>query len=81
MKIRLLIFVALICPLSVQASTVLYDNGTVVVDDVLADPNDLWVGPADLTRVNGFELKTEGQNIFSFSHVDFRLLLGLSVCF
>ena len=43
-----------------QASTVLYNNETVVVDEVLSDPNDLWVKPSDLTRVNGFVLKPEG---------------------
>ncbi|HIG43891.1 MAG TPA: hypothetical protein EYQ14_25675 [Gammaproteobacteria bacterium] len=43
-----------------QASTVLYHNATIVVDEVLPDPNDLWVKPSDLTRVNGFVLKPEG---------------------
>ena len=43
-----------------QAVTVLYDGRAVVVEKTLADPNDLWVVPADLPRVNGFELKPEG---------------------
>ena len=43
-----------------QAVTVLYDGRVVVVEKTLADPNDLWVVPADLPRVNGFELKPEG---------------------
>ena len=40
--------------------TVLYDDQVIEVDQTLADPNDLWVIPADLPRVNGFELKPEG---------------------
>ena len=43
-----------------QAVTVLYDGRVVVVEQTLADPNDLWVVPEDLPRVNGFELKPEG---------------------
>ena len=43
-----------------QAVTVLYDGRVVVVEKTLADPNDLWIVPADLPRVNGFELKPEG---------------------
>ena len=43
-----------------QAMTVLYDGRVVVVEKTLADPNDLWIVPADLPRVNGFELKPEG---------------------
>ncbi len=59
MKIFLLL-VAFCIALPLQASTVLYNNNTVLVDEVLPDPNDLWVKPADLTRVNGFVLKPEG---------------------
>ncbi len=40
--------------------TVLYDDKVVEIERTLADPNDLWVVPADLPRVNGFELKPEG---------------------
>ncbi len=40
--------------------TVLYDDQVIEVERTLADPNDLWVVPADLPRVNGFELKPEG---------------------
>lgn len=41
-------------------ATVLYNGQTVVVEQTLSDPTDLWVMPADLPRVNGFELKPEG---------------------
>ncbi len=57
---NLIVFVALCFAIPLQASTVLYNNATIVVDDVLPDPNDLWVQPTDLTRVNGFALKPEG---------------------
>jgi hypothetical protein len=40
--------------------TVLYDDQVIEVERTLADPNDLWVVPSDLPRVNGFELKPEG---------------------
>ena len=43
-----------------QAVTVLYADRVITVDRTLADPNDLWVVPEDLPRVNGFELKPEG---------------------
>ena len=43
-----------------QSVTVLYDDRVITVDRTLADPHDLWVVPADLLRVNGFELKPEG---------------------
>ena len=43
-----------------QAVTVLYDDRVTTVERTLADPNDLWVLPEDLPRVNGFELKPEG---------------------
>ena len=42
------------------ATVVLYQDRVIAVDRVLADPNDLWVTPGDLTRVNEFELKPEG---------------------
>ena len=55
------LFLAILSPATpLQASTILYHNQTVVVDGVLPDPNDLWVRPDDLTRVNGFVLKPEG---------------------
>ncbi len=41
-------------------TTVLHAGHVVTVEQTLADPSDLWVTPADLTRVNGFELKPEG---------------------
>lgn len=40
--------------------TVLHDGRVVALERTLADPNDLWVVPEDLPRVNGFELKPEG---------------------
>ena len=40
--------------------TVLYNDQTIVINDALEDPTDLWLSPADLTRVNGFVLKPEG---------------------
>ena len=40
--------------------TVLYDDRVTEVEKTLADPNDLWVVPEDLPRVNDFELKPEG---------------------
>ena len=40
--------------------TVLYDDNVVEVERTLPDADDLWVMPADLPRVNGFELKPEG---------------------
>ena len=43
-----------------QSVTVLYQDRVVEVERTLADPNDLWVVPADLPRINDFELKPEG---------------------
>ena len=43
-----------------QEVTVLYDDRVIEVERTLADPNDLWIIPEDLPRVNGFELKPEG---------------------
>ena len=45
------------------ADTVLYANEAVTVEKTLADPNDLWIDPAQLPQVNGFELKPEGACI------------------
>ena len=58
----------LLCPVvamlpgraSAQSVTVLYDGQVVEIERTLADPNDLWVVPEDLPRVNRFELKPEG---------------------
>lgn len=41
-------------------ATVLYDDRIVAVEQTLAAPNDLWVTPEDLTRINGFEIKPQG---------------------
>ena len=49
--------------LAFTSATVLYQDHTVGVADTLADPNDLWIAPSELTRVNGFELKPEGACI------------------
>ena len=40
--------------------TVLHNDATINIENTLEDPTDLWVSPADLTRVNGFVLKPEG---------------------
>lgn len=39
------------------AATVLYDDRVIEVTRTLADPDDLWVVPEDLTRVGGFVLR------------------------
>lgn len=41
-------------------ATALYQERVVQIEHTLADPNDLWVQPADLTRINDFELKPQG---------------------
>ena len=46
--------------LALGSATVLYQDHTIGVADTLADPNDLWIPPSELTRVNGFEMKPEG---------------------
>ncbi len=51
---------AVIARPAVAEVTVLFNDAVVSVERTLADPNDLWVLPADLTRINGFELKPEG---------------------
>ena len=43
-----------------ESATVLYDDRVVSVERTLAGPNDLWVTPEDLTRINGFEIKPQG---------------------
>ena len=43
-----------------QPATVLYQDRVVQLDRTLPDPNDLWLLPQDLPRVNDFELKPEG---------------------
>ena len=42
------------------AATILTNGQTLTIDKTLPSPSDLWVTPADLTRINGFELKPEG---------------------
>ena len=41
-------------------ATVLYQDRVIEVARTLADPNNLWVVPADLPRINDFVLKPEG---------------------
>ena len=63
MTVRLVAMVGIVVlPLVAQAEpvTVLYNDSVITVERTLADPNDLWVLPEDLPRVNGFELKPEG---------------------
>jgi hypothetical protein len=43
-----------------EKATVLCDDKATLVENALVRNDDLWVLPADLTRVNGFELKPEG---------------------
>jgi hypothetical protein len=43
-----------------EPTTVLYQNRVVELERTLPDPNDLWVLPQDLPRINDFELKPEG---------------------
>lgn len=43
-----------------EPATALFNGHAVTIDRVLDDPNDLWVTPADLTRISGFQLKPEG---------------------
>ena len=57
---------AVIARPAVAEVTVLFDDTVVRVERTLADPNDLWVLPADLTRINRFELKPEGACLDAF---------------
>jgi hypothetical protein len=61
------VLLALTAPATMMAQsdsvTVLYKNRVVEIERTLADPNDLWVVPQDLPRVNDFELKPEGACI------------------
>ena len=43
-----------------RTATVLFQNRVVDLQRTLADPDDLWVLPEDLPRVNDFVLKPEG---------------------
>lgn len=43
-----------------ERTTVRHAGKTITLDHTLDDPKDLWVLPADLTRINGFVLKLEG---------------------
>ena len=59
------VVLALLCcvvvPSSIAApTTVLFGDRAIEIDRTLGDPNDLWVTPDDLTRINGFVLKPEG---------------------
>lgn len=60
--VLLLATVLLSVPIGAAAApaTVRHAGKTVRIDRTLDDPTDLWVQPADMTRVNGFVLKPEG---------------------
>jgi hypothetical protein len=51
-------------PPASPAATVLYDDRAIALDRIGADPkrhsDTLWIRKADLSRVNGFELKPQG---------------------
>jgi hypothetical protein len=47
-------------------ATVLYNDEIVLVQQTLADPDDLWVVPEDLTRINGFVLKGDALCLGDF---------------
>ena len=47
-------------PCFAGTTTVLFNDRVVEIEETLADPNDLWVAPEDLTRITGFVLKPEG---------------------
>jgi hypothetical protein len=48
---------------ALAGATILYEDRLVSVAETLPDPTDLWIPPAELPRVNGFELKPEGACI------------------
>ena len=43
-----------------DGATALFGGKAVAIEQTLPDPNDLWVSPDDLTRINGFVVKPEG---------------------
>ena len=43
-----------------STTTVLHLDRVIEIEHTLADPNDLWVLPEDLTRINDFVLKPQG---------------------
>jgi len=43
-----------------ESATVLFADRTVKLERTLPDGDNLWVTPADLTRINRFELKPQG---------------------
>lgn len=61
--LTLFLLTACIPTWAVATATVIYEGDTVSVAETLADATDLWVTPADLTRINGFVLKPEGACI------------------
>ena len=64
--------IACVCLVAVTARpaaaevAVLFDDTLVRVERTLPDPNDLWVLPPVLTRINAFELKPEGACLDTF---------------
>jgi hypothetical protein len=55
-----MVLTAAVTSAQTQTATVLYRERVVQLDRTLPDPDDLWVLPQDLPRVNDFELKPEG---------------------
>lgn len=45
---------------SASATTVIYQDNEINIEQTLSDTEQLWVTPTDLTRVNNFVLKPEG---------------------
>jgi peroxiredoxin len=43
------------------ADTALYNDHAIELEKTIADPNDLWVTPADLEKINGFVVKPQGM--------------------
>lgn len=57
-RVALVVAVGLVTTAAWAApATVLYNDAVFEVAETLTDPDDLWVSPADLTRVSGFVLK------------------------
>lgn len=63
MKGLLTLGLSLFAAQALAGAVVLYEDRAVTVENTLADPTDLWVKSAELSRVNGFELKPEGACI------------------
>jgi peroxiredoxin len=53
--------IAICMPTAAQADTVLHNDSAIALEKTLPDPNDLWVTPADLEKINGFVVKPQGM--------------------